>query len=81
MELIFLEEVESTNKYAKEHIKDYNDMTLIYTDNQTNGRGRLDRKWSYAGKDNIYASIICIFYLLHIDFCDLCLYLLIMYNK
>ena len=58
MEWIFLEEVESTNKYAKEHIKDYNDMTLIYTDNQTNGRGRLDRKWSYAGKDNIYASII-----------------------
>ena len=58
MELIFLEEVESTNKYAKEHIKDYNDMTLIYTDNQTNGRGRLDRKWSYAGKDNIYASLI-----------------------
>ena len=58
MECIFLEEVESTNKYAKEHIKDYSDMTLIYTDNQTNGRGRLDRKWSYAGKDNIYASII-----------------------
>ena len=35
MELIFLEEVDSTNKYAKEHIKDYSDMTLIYTDNQT----------------------------------------------
>ena len=58
MELVFLEEVESTNKYAKEHIKDFNDMTLIYTDNQTNGRGRLDRKWSFGGKDNIYASII-----------------------
>ena len=58
MELFFLEEVESTNKYAKEHIKDYEDMSLIYTDNQTNGRGRLDRKWSYAGKDNIYASLI-----------------------
>ena len=58
MELVFLEEVESTNKYAKEHIKNFNDMTLIYTDNQTNGRGRLDRKWSFGGKDNIYASII-----------------------
>ena len=58
MELFFLEEVESTNKYAKEHIKDYEDMSLIYTDNQTNGRGRLDRKWSFGGKDNIYASII-----------------------
>lgn len=58
MELFFLEEVDSTNKYAKEHIKDFSDKTLIYTDNQTNGRGRLDRKWSFGGKDNIYASII-----------------------
>lgn len=58
MKLFFLEEVDSTNKYAKEHINEFEDKTLIYTDNQTNGRGRLDRKWSYAGKDNVYASII-----------------------
>mgnify|MGYP004561441815 CR=1 FL=1 len=58
MKLFFLEEVDSTNKYAKEHIKEFEDKTLIYTDNQTNGRGRLDRKWSYGGKDNIYASIV-----------------------
>lgn len=58
MKLFFLEEVDSTNKYAKEHIKEFEDKTFIYTDNQTNGRGRLDRKWSYAGKDNVYASII-----------------------
>ena len=58
MKLFFLKEVDSTNKYAKEHIKEFEDKTLIYTDNQTNGRGRLDRKWSYGGKDNIYASIV-----------------------
>ena len=58
MKLFFLDEVDSTNKYAKEHINEFEDKTLIYTDNQTNGRGRLERKWAYAGKDNIYASIV-----------------------
>lgn len=58
MNLVFLEEVESTNKYAKEHIDEYANMTVIYTDNQTAGRGRLNRIWNYMGKDNIYASII-----------------------
>ncbi len=58
MNLVFLEEVESTNKYAKEHIDEFNDKTVIYTDNQTAGRGRLNRVWNYMGKDNIYASII-----------------------
>lgn len=58
MEYVFLESVDSTNKYAKEHIGDFSDKTVIYTDNQTSGRGRLERKWSFMGKDNIYASII-----------------------
>lgn len=58
MNLVFLEEVESTNKYAKEHINEFNDKTVIYTNNQTAGRGRLNRVWNYMGKDNIYASII-----------------------
>ncbi len=58
MNLFYLEETDSTNKYAKEHINEFPDKTVIYTYNQTAGRGRLDRKWSYAGEDNIYASII-----------------------
>ncbi len=48
MELVYLEEVGSTNQYAKENIEKFNDKTVIYTYNQTNGRGRLDRKWSYT---------------------------------
>ena len=47
MELFYLEEIDSTNKYAKEHIQKFSDKTVIYTYNQTNGRGRLDRKWLY----------------------------------
>ena len=58
MRLYFLEEIDSTNKYAKENISDLVDGTIVYTDNQTAGRGRLNRKWSFIGKDNIYASII-----------------------
>lgn len=58
MDLVYLEEVGSTNQYAKENIEKFEDKTVIYTYNQTNGRGRLDRKWSYLGEDNIYASII-----------------------
>ena len=58
MNLFYIEEVDSTNKYAKEHIQDLSDKTVVYTFNQTSGRGRLDRKWAYLGKDNIYASIV-----------------------
>lgn len=58
MNLFYLEEVESTNKYAKENIANLADRTVVYTSNQTAGRGRLERKWNYLGKDNIYASIV-----------------------
>ncbi len=58
MEYVFLESVDSTNKYAKENIKNLPDKTLVYTHNQTAGRGRLERKWSFCGEDNIYASLV-----------------------
>ena len=58
MELLFLNEVDSTNKYAKEHINELTNKTLIYTDVQTSGRGRLNRKWNYNSGSNIYASIV-----------------------
>ncbi len=58
MNLFYLEEIDSTNKYAKEHIQNLSDKTVVYTFNQTSGRGRLDRKWAYLGKDNIYASVV-----------------------
>ena len=58
MEYLYLESVDSTNKYAKERVNKIADQTVIYTYNQTAGRGRLERKWNYMGKDNIYASIV-----------------------
>ena len=58
MKFLYLEEIDSTNKYAKNNINSIEDKTVVYTYNQTSGRGRLERKWSYAGEDNIYASIV-----------------------
>ena len=58
MDFLYLEEIDSTNKYAKDNINELRNETIIYTYNQTQGRGRLNRKWTYLGKDNIYASIV-----------------------
>lgn len=58
MELLFLNEVDSTNKYAKEHILDFADGTVIYANKQTAGRGRMNRTWKSNSGDNLYTSII-----------------------
>ena len=58
MNYLYLEEIDSTNKFAKEGINDIPDKTVVYTYKQTAGRGRLQRKWNYTGEDNIYASIV-----------------------
>ena len=58
MDFLYLEEIDSTNKYAKEEVNNIPAQTVVYTFKQTAGRGRLQRKWSYAGEDNIYASIV-----------------------
>jgi len=58
MELLFLETVDSTNKYAKENLSKINDKTLIYANYQSAGRGRLQRKWNSNSGENIYASIV-----------------------
>lgn len=58
MNYLYLEEIDSTNKFSKSEIKNIEDFTVVYTYKQTSGRGRLQRKWSYTGEDNIYASIV-----------------------
>ncbi len=56
MELIFLEEVGSTNAYVKQHMSELSDSTVVYTSHQTDGRGRLSRKWIDTGENNIYMT-------------------------
>ena len=58
MELLYLETVDSTNKYAKENLSNIADKTLIYAGTQTAGRGRLNRKWNSNSGENLYASFV-----------------------
>ena len=58
MELLFLDTVDSTNKFAKEHLAELKDKTIVYSALQTAGRGRMQRKWNSNSGDNIYASIV-----------------------
>ncbi|RAI11612.1 MAG: biotin--[acetyl-CoA-carboxylase] ligase [Candidatus Melainabacteria bacterium] len=54
----YLSEVNSTNTYAKEHIKNIKDKTVIYTSHQTGGRGRFNRVWVDLGDENLFLSFV-----------------------
>lgn len=58
VKIIQLEEVDSTNSYAKKNISNIEDKTAIITKKQTSGRGRLNRSWVDLGEENLFLSII-----------------------
>ncbi len=58
MNIIQLEEVSSTNLYAKENLDSFEDKTVIIAISQTSGRGRFDRKWVDLGKGNLFMTIV-----------------------
>lgn len=58
METISLERVESTNLYAKEHLSEITDRTVVHALSQTAGRGRLQRKWVDLGEGNLFMSFV-----------------------
>ena len=58
MREIFLEEVDSTNLYGKNNLKDLPDRTVISAARQTSGRGRLARSWVDLGCENLFLSFI-----------------------
>ena len=55
---IFLENIDSTNLWAKTNIEELEDKTIVFTGAQTQGRGRLQRKWVDLGKGNLFMSIV-----------------------
>lgn len=57
MKIIHLEEINSTNDYVKKHITELEDLTAVYADRQTSGRGRLTRKWVDSGDENLFLTI------------------------
>ena len=58
MNIIQLEEVNSTNLYAKENLASLEDRTVIIANSQTCGRGRFDRKWIDLGDGNLFMTIV-----------------------
>lgn len=53
-----LEEVNSTNLYAKSNLSEIADKTVVSADKQTSGRGRFERAWVDLGSNNIFMSIV-----------------------
>lgn len=54
-----LDEVDSTNKYALSKKQgQYRDGEVIFTEFQSEGRGRLDRKWVSSREQNLLFSIL-----------------------
>lgn len=58
MKVIRLEEIDSTNTYAKTHMENLEDKTVIHALRQTKGRGRFNRTWIDLGSDNLFISIV-----------------------
>jgi BirA family biotin operon repressor/biotin-[acetyl-CoA-carboxylase] ligase len=57
-EIIWLKEVDSTNRYALEHFDRLSDGSLVVAERQTAGRGRRGRNWLSPASENIYASFL-----------------------
>ena len=58
MKVITLAQTESTNTYAKIHIENLEDGSVIHALRQTSGRGRFCRKWIDLGDNNLFFSIV-----------------------
>ncbi len=58
--LLFLHEVESTNTYAMNLLRNVNAIegTIVYTDYQTKGKGQRGALWSSGIAQNLTASVI-----------------------
>lgn len=58
MAMILLDEVDSTNTYAKQHFSELDDGTLVAARRQTAGRGRLGRSWLSGVDRDITATFV-----------------------
>ncbi|SHK36311.1 biotin--[acetyl-CoA-carboxylase] ligase [Tepidibacter formicigenes] len=57
-EVIYCDTIGSTNDYAKEIAKNAKEGTIIISEEQTKGRGRMGRYWHSIKGDGIWMSII-----------------------
>ena len=58
MKIIHFDEIDSTNAYLIREQKELEDMTLVETDFQSQGKGRQDRTWLANKNENVMFSIL-----------------------
>lgn len=56
--ILEFDELDSTNMFALCNVENAQDRTIITAKYQTNGRGRLSRKWLGDNSGNVYMSLI-----------------------
>lgn len=55
---IYFENIDSTNRWAKNNIETLEDKTVVVAGAQTQGRGRLQRNWVDLGQGNLFMSLV-----------------------
>jgi BirA family transcriptional regulator, biotin operon repressor / biotin---[acetyl-CoA-carboxylase] ligase len=53
-----LQEIDSTNSFAKKHLDEKPDRHIVLADIQTAGKGRFSRNWVSSNPENLYFSLI-----------------------
>ncbi len=58
--IIHFDELNSTNEYARQHLEELDDFSVVSCNLQTKGQGQFERTWYSSNKNggNIYASLI-----------------------
>ena len=57
-DIIWLDEVDSTNKYVREHISELDNLSVVAALSQTDGKGQGDHKWHSEAGQNLLFSIV-----------------------
>ncbi len=58
MATVYLEEIDSTNRYSKSNLDGLEDRTVVHALRQNSGRGRLQRSWVDLGEGNLFLSFV-----------------------
>lgn len=56
--IIHFQEISSTNDYLKDNYDSLPDLTVVYADHQTHGKGRLGREWKDDSKSLVYSILL-----------------------
>lgn len=57
-DIIWLDEVDSTNRYTRTHISELDNLSVIAALSQTDGKGQGDHKWHSEPGQNLLFSIV-----------------------